>query len=180
MADLDCFHCDGLVARRWDPSHGGEIVCRPGRLDERRLVDDPRTDFAEAAARCELHEVMSKRAIAIRSDALLADLVRIFVEQDVRAIAVVDEQNRLVGLASRSIALAGHARVSDVMSPCTHALSERAPISHAMATMAFEDVDFVPVVAASGELVGQVHALDTLRWIAKRMGYVDASAAVDE
>lgn len=53
------------------------------------------------------------------------------------------------------------------------ALPEDAPISHAIALMAFHEVDEVTLVASDGRVVGVITANDALRWTAAQLGYVD-------
>ena len=70
---------------------------------------------------------------------------------------------------------AARTRVDGLVSDRVHALPEGAPISHAIAVMAFENVNEVAVVADDGKVVGVVTANDALRWTARQLGYVMGS-----
>jgi CBS domain-containing protein len=64
-------------------------------------------------------------------------------------------------------------RVRDIMMPLAFSLPESAPVSLAAALMAQEGVHRLPVVSAGdGSVVGIVSALDVLRWLARRDGYL--------
>lgn len=63
-------------------------------------------------------------------------------------------------------------RTTSANPPIASELSEDAPIAHAIALMAFENVHAVAVVAEDGEVVGTVTATDALRWTAHELGYI--------
>jgi CBS domain-containing protein len=63
-------------------------------------------------------------------------------------------------------------RVVDIMMPVSFSMPEDAPVSRAAALMALEGVHRIPIVAADGSVVGIVSALDVLRWLAIRAGYL--------
>lgn len=178
-----CFHCDGMIAQRWSPVDGARIVCARGKLEDTVPVDARRMDFAEAAARCKLHEIVEPVSVFATPDLMLSKLGHVLLEADVRAAPVVDDEERLVGVITRSDLLRAtspEALVGDVMPSPVHALPEHAPIGYAIALMAMENVSAVPVVTDSGRVVGLVHAIDTLRWIGQRMGYVLPTAVEEE
>ena len=64
------------------------------------------------------------------------------------------------------------ATAADVMTPVVHTLPENAPLSFAIALIALEDIEQVPVVSSDGEVVGLLAARDAVRWFAQKMGYV--------
>jgi Mg/Co/Ni transporter MgtE len=136
---------------------------------------DQQTDFAEAAARCQLHGLAEAVSVCAKPHTLLSEARALFAVHGLRALPVVDEELRLVGIVSRSElvhVLPASTRVSEVMRARVHALPEQAPIGYAIALMALEGISEVPVVTEEGELVGVLHALDALRWTAERLGYV--------
>jgi CBS domain-containing protein len=111
---------------------------------------------------------------------------------------VVDHEGRLVGIVTRSDLLRDAADegdataapaprelgpgfhveelatrlVGEVMTPRAHALPEDAPLAYAVALMAFESFIEIPVVTGDGRLTGVVTAVDVMRWLAARLGYV--------
>jgi len=62
-------------------------------------------------------------------------------------------------------------KVKDVMTPVSFTLGENATVARAAALMAHEGVHRVPVIAASGRVVGLVSALDVARWVAETSGF---------
>ncbi len=141
---------------------------------------DPRADVAEAAARDKLRDVVEAPPTSIRSDILVSEARRVFAEHALRAAPVIDGDGRLVGVLSRWDlvgSVPASTRVGDVMPPRVHALPDDAPVGYAIALMAIEQVNEVPVVTAAGEVVGLFHALDALGWTARRLGYIPTSDA---
>lgn len=62
--------------------------------------------------------------------------------------------------------------VREVMTPLAFTLPESASIARASALMALETVHRVPVVSATGRVIGILSTLDVLRWLARREGYL--------
>jgi CBS domain-containing protein len=60
----------------------------------------------------------------------------------------------------------------EVMSPVVLALHESSNIAQGAAIMAFEGVHRLPILGDHGEVVGIVSALDILRWLGRRSGYL--------
>lgn len=56
-------------------------------------------------------------------------------------------------------------RVSDFMSNVAVEISERASLATAATLMAARQVNQMPVVSESGQVVGMLHAYDVLRWL---------------
>lgn len=170
-----CTGCARMSSIEWTPGEGGDIGCllepaevpAPPRLDRR-------TDIAEAAARCQLHELVQPVTVCVRPDRPMKEVRELFILRNLRAVPVVDEELRLVGIVSRSDVMVAppDALVSDAMPARTHALPEHAPVGFAIALMALEGVSEVPVVTEDGEIVGLFDAIAALRWTAERMGYV--------
>lgn len=172
----DCLRCARLLSRWWDVERGGDIVCTAGVVEARSA----RCDFAERAVRIPLHEVLAGPTSCVPSDALAEDVLRVLEGSDVAIVAVVDAACRVMGTISKNalVGLPKRTRVADAMTVPAHVFSENAPVAHAIALMAFEDVEVVPVVADGNVLVGLLRARDLLRWTAEQMGYDSASAAL--
>ena len=62
--------------------------------------------------------------------------------------------------------------VADIMTCVSINVHEHAPLSEAAALMTVAGVHRVPVVSDEGRVVGILSALDVLRWLARRDGYV--------
>ncbi len=169
---LDCVSCDRLRSLTWDTS-GGELTCVTENGPPPRPSVDRRADCAEAAVRAPLHDTLRRTATCVTSDMPIDQLKRLMAERGLRAVAVVDADGVLEGIVSRShlTTAATFGLVSDMMEVNVTALPEDAPIAHAIALMAFDDVTDVPVVTSEGKVVGMYDALDALRWVAGRMGW---------
>ena len=60
----------------------------------------------------------------------------------------------------------------EIMTPRVETLPTSATVSQAAAVMAERDIDRLPIVADSGELVGIVSAQDILRWLGEYRGHL--------
>jgi predicted transcriptional regulator len=116
---------------------------------------------------------IARPARAIVRDELSAEeLASFLLDHRLSWVAVADKQKKIVGFASMTD-LAGApagARVRDMMRPFTFVLDERLSIARVAAVMAARGVHRLLLVSAEGEAVGLVHALDVLRWFARRHG----------
>lgn len=169
-----CVGCARMRAMQWDPMSGGEVVCSPGCSAPPKRTG-AKADLAEAAARTALHDVAHTVTICVDPDVPAARAREIVLERDLRCLPVVDASVTLLGTVTRKDLLAcgdGARPVRDVMPVRAHALPEHAPIGYAIALMGSERVSAVPVVTNQNELVGLWDAIDALRWVAERMGYV--------
>jgi len=141
--------------------------------------DEPRpngrVDVAEAAVRVRVGDVMHTDTTCVRSDVVLDEIKKLVVDGGLRAVPVVDEGRRLVGIVSKTDLLRARSdakRVADVMTPIVHGLPDDAPVAYAISLMAFEQLHEVPVVDADSHVIGMITATDALRWVAKALGYV--------
>jgi CBS domain-containing protein len=171
-----CCGCAHLAAIDVDPDgKHGTVECH---VDE-PVLPSGRVDVAEAAARVRLGDVLGVDTTCIRADVPIETITELLVESGLRAVPVVDEARRLVGIVSKSDLLrrrgAGKARkktASEIMTPVVHGLPEEAPVAYAISLMAFEGLHEVPVVDSQSRVVGMITATDALRWVAKSLGYV--------
>lgn len=165
-----------MRAIEWDPKTGGTIECQvePEANGAATRPADKKADLAEAAVRKTLEEVMAPVTVCVASTATVRKVRSLLLARDLQSVPVVDAQLRLVGVVSRGDLLTAslEARVEQVTPAKIHTLPEHAPIAYAIAMMAFERIQAVPVVTEDGELVGMWDATDALRWTAERMGYV--------
>ncbi len=100
---------------------------------------------------------------------------RKLVELRVSAIAVVDDEQTLRGIVTRTdvLRIADEASTAeDAMLRFVFALPAGAPIERAAALMAFEGVGQVVVTGPGGSLVGLVSALHVARHYAIEAGYL--------
>ena len=169
---LDCVRCDRLRSLTWNAS-GGELTCVTENGPARRPSVDRRADCAEAAVRAPVHDTLERTVTCVTADLPIEQLRRLMAERGLRAVAVVDADGKLEGIVSRDdlTTAATFGLVGDMMVENVTSLQEDAPIAHAIALMAFENVTAVPVVTSEGKVVGMYDALDALRWVAGRMGW---------
>ncbi len=108
----------------------------------------------------------------------VAEIGRLFVDLRIPAIAVIDDEDCLRGLITRTDVLrsidAPMATAEDVMSCYVLSLPASSSIECAAALMATEGVGQIVVTAESGEALGVVTALDVARHVATRAGYLAA------
>jgi len=171
-----CCGCSHMSKIDVDPDgKHGTVECHV----EEPLLPNGRVDVAEAAVRMRLGDMLGLDTTCVRSDVKIETVADLLVENGLRAVPVVDEARRLVGIVSKSDLLrrrgAGKTRtkvVSDIMTPIVHGLPEDAPVAYAISLMAFEGLHEVPVVDSHSRVIGMVTATDALRWVAKSLGYV--------
>jgi CBS domain-containing membrane protein len=127
-------------------------------------------------------------------------LLSLFVDKGISAAPVVDEEGRPMGFVSKTDVIRELHRpspqvpqeigaqvqpwwdterlsqltVGEIMTPSVYTFTATTTVADATAAMAFEGVHHLPVVEASGKLMGMVSALDILDWIARDAGYTPA------
>ncbi len=138
-----------------------------------------RVDVAEAAVRVRLGDILGTDTTCVTPDVALREARRRLTNGRQRALPVVDDSRRLVGMLSKTDLLRTTDQrrhrtkvVADAMTPLVHGLPEDAPVAYAISLMAFEGLHEVPVVDASGKVLGLVTSTDALRWVAGALGYV--------
>lgn len=167
----ECASCMRMRSLEWEPGRGGEVRCY---LSNQPAPPDPRADIAELAARTRVRDVVAPTVTCVTPDVTLERLRAHFGSTHERAVAVVDAEGKLEGLVSRSdlVRAPEEGTAADVMTARVHALPEDAPLSFVVALLAQEDVGEAPIVRADGAVTGICHALDVMRWLAARLGYV--------
>lgn len=172
---LRCTACARLKEVEWDSANGGAITCEAATAVSSTAPPNEKADLAEAAARTQLHELVSPVTVCVASTTPVSKVRAVLLARELDAVPVVDPEMRVIGMVTRSDLLVGALDwpVEAITRAELHALPEHAPIAHAIALMAFEKVNHVPVITDDDELVGTVDATSALRWAAARMGYVD-------
>ena len=148
-----------------------------------------------------LHEIMTRDVVCVHTDLAVESAATLLLEHNISAAPVVDAMGRPIGVISKTDLIrwyredAGFGEqepepdpaaseaglstrsvrttvVDDVMTPLAFTLTEDAPVAYAAALMSVEGIHHLPLVAGTGEVVGIVSALDLVRWMAKRDGFV--------
>jgi CBS domain-containing protein len=185
-----CAGCDRAVSLP-DLSKGeSSVTCHGvGPLTSRDA------DLVERSARVPLAELGRRKFACVRPDTGWETMEALLLDDGMGALPVVDEDGRPMGIVSKSDLMrwardgtdevtatelphATHvdthpnATAGDIMTPVVHALPEDAPLSFAIALLAMENVDQVPILSEQGEVVGLFAARDAVRWLAQELGYV--------
>jgi CBS domain-containing protein len=117
-------------------------------------------------------EVMTQRPRAVTAHTTVREAARLMDEEDVGALPVVDEEERLIGiLTDRDVAVRVVGRgldsdttaVGDVASRDVVALTPDHDLDDALQLMAREQVRRVPIVARESQLVGMLAQADVAR-----------------
>ena len=185
-AHVFCHHPEAVAA---------EVVHLPTRPSSRTVR--PRQSVLDYTP---ISALMSADVICVRDDVSVEDLTALLLERAISGLPVVDAAGLPIGVVSKTDVVrdgyenAGYEEldqaamrelgagfhglplarrtVRDIMIGMSFALCEDATLSQACALMAYESVHRVPVTSADGKVVGILSALDVMRWIAERDGYV--------
>jgi CBS domain-containing protein len=176
-----CCGCSHMASIDVDPDgKHGAVECLAG---SDHGLPHGRVDVAEAAVRVRLGDVLGLDTTCVRSDVKIETVIDLLLDDGIRALPVVDETRRLVGIVSKTDLLrprgTGDSKtkvVADIMTSVVHGLPEDAPVAYAISLMAFEGLHEVPVVDQESHVIGMVTATDALRWVAKALGYVVPNA----
>jgi len=160
------------------------VICVRGpapHAEKFAIGRDPNVDIAAAAARTLVREILPRDVTCVRGDVSVEMCAALLVERGLLCLPVIDADDKLIGILSKSDLLLNQVQpneplakrtVSEIMTPCVHALPDDAPVAFAISLMAFESLHEVPIVSNEGRVVGVATTLDLLRWLAARMGYV--------
>jgi hypothetical protein len=124
-----------------------------------------------AIPRVRVEEVMSRNIITIRQDQALRDAARIFAERRIRALPVIDDDGRIVGLITSSeVARAFYegnlnARVSDYMRRDVPTIDKDDDLYDAMRLMMVHRIGRL-IVVSNGKPLGIITRTDILNYLA--------------
>lgn len=156
----------------------------------------PSVDAARAANTEPIGTILRHHFATSREDATWSEVEEALLDDDNRALTVVDERGHPEGTLSTSNLLGpaledqaevgmpsgvdfpAHAEAtpatltaSDLMTRSWEALPSSATIALATAVFAMSDVSELPVIDEEGKVEGVVAARDVLRWFAEKMGH---------
>ncbi len=122
--------------------------------------------------------IMSTDLVTLSADTKVAEAIGVVLEADVGGLPVVDEDEVLIGMATKS-ALLGASRsphawtiaVAEIMAPVVSMLPRDATLANAAAVMAMDGTHRVAVVSEDGRLEGIVSSLDLMAEMARAEGY---------
>jgi CBS domain-containing protein len=115
---------------------------------------------------------MTREVVTVQPDTPIGEIERLLIERDVPAVPVVDADNRLIGiLTNRDLVERGEVAgtagapkiAAEVMTRDVASTATDASLSTAAHLMVERRLKRLPVVDASGRLVGMLSRLDVLR-----------------
>lgn len=112
--------------------------------------------------------------IIVTPDTTIEDVRALFVDERAAAILVVDADENLIGILTRTDALRADpaATARTALSSVVFVLPMFASVERAAALMAYENVGQIVLVDGDGALVGVVSAIDIVRHYAVESGYL--------
>lgn len=138
-------------------------------------------------------EIMTTDVICVRRDLDTERVIGLVLRNYIGCVPVVDAQGLPIGMITKRDIVEQLACVlqassdadedplprrlaartaEDLMLPFAFTLDEHATVGRAAALMATEALHHVPVIAASGMVIGMVSSLDVVRWLARNDGLV--------
>ena len=114
--------------------------------------------------------------ILIAPDVTIADVRARFVDERAAAILVVDSDDNLLGILTRTDALRADpdSLAREALSGVVFVLPVFASVERAAALMAYENVGQIVITDGAGVLIGVVSAIDVVRHYAVSSGYLVA------
>ena len=114
--------------------------------------------------------------ILVAPDVTIAEVRARFVDERAAAILVVDNDDNLLGILTRTDALRADPETlaREALSGVVFVLPVFASVERAAALMAYENVGQIVVTDGAGVLVGVVSAIDVVRHYAVASGYLVA------
>jgi CBS domain-containing protein len=158
--------------------------------------------MAASARETPVSDIMIRRVVTVPLHLPMEELEGLLLRLGISGAPVVDAEGQLLGVVSKTdLVWEHHAQagateqngaaasspaspdgeegnaprrrtVEDLMSATTVALQQTASIAHAAALMAHEGIHRLPIISATGRVVGQVSSLDVLRWLGHSAGFV--------
>jgi CBS domain-containing membrane protein len=154
----------------------------------------------QQATQTPISAVMHPHPYRVTAQQPVRELLALFVDQGISAAPVVDAQGRPIGFVSKTDIVRQLRRpspgerpesatqvqhwwdaerlsqltVGAIMTPAVYSFTPETTVADATAVMAFEGMHHLPVVDASGTLMGMISALDVLDWMARNAGYTPA------
>ncbi|WP_243674537.1 CBS domain-containing protein [Vulcanisaeta distributa] len=124
-----------------------------------------------AIPKVKVEALMSKNVITIRHDSSLKDAAKIFAERKIRALPVIDDEGRIVGLITTSEVSKAYyegdlnARIEDYMRRDVPTVDKEADIYDAMRLMTVNKIGRL-IVVSGGKPVGIITRTDILQYLA--------------
>jgi CBS domain-containing protein len=130
--------------------------------------------------------LMTDHVTCVTRDLALEELADLFLARRISGAPVVDSKGHPIGMVSKTDLVREHfeaarfddelslrdGKVADVMTESAIRLLETASLAQASALMAQEGIHRMPIVSEAGQVVGILSALDVVRWLAVRAGYM--------
>lgn len=183
-----CARAREVPLRPGDP--GAYVACATGRPELSAMLD-----VTARAHALPLAQFMRRSSVSVTADASLETVERVVLDGDNDAVVVVDEERAPIGIITKTDLLwrlydecdtsepqppalpergmhltPPTVTASDIMTPFVHALPDDATLSIGIGLLAMGEIDQVPVVSRSNEVVGVFSNSDVVRWLASELG----------
>jgi CBS domain-containing protein len=182
-----CEDCPHLERIQRDTSGPQAVSCTP-QSEPAGATRDERFEplLAPLLEHTRVDELMTRDVYCVGEEVRAEELAKLFAARKVSGMPVVDEDERLVGVVSRTDLLCcpndaedlpvlhperTRATAEELMNPSPVVVHEGATIPQAAAVMASARVHRVLVVSSEGTVVGILTTLDVVRWVARKAGY---------
>lgn len=164
----------------------GQVVPHAERVDR---------STGAAADRLPVSSIMTNDVVCVRPDVTIGSLTELLLDLDLSGVPVVDDTGHAIGVVSKTDLIRHHraledwsaaqvivdapfelgfrgehgapGTVADVMTHVVFTVPEEASISSAAAVMSYRNVHRLPVVNASGTVVGLLSSIDIVDWVAQ-------------
>jgi CBS domain-containing protein len=137
-------------------------------------------------------DIMTRTPITVHPELALEDLIALLLEKNISRVPVVDENNTLIGIVSKTDLVVdqymrgdavvdqrgaggpgfhvhgGDNIVRDVMTPVVFFLPAATTIGVAVRRMLADNIHTVPVTSDTGRIIGILSQTDVLAWVAGR------------
>jgi len=182
-----CESCPHLERIERDTSGPQAVSCTP-QPEPSQSAPDARFEplLSPLLEHTRVDELMTRDVFCVGEELSAEELAKLFVTHGVSGMPVVDEDERLVGVVSRTDLLRApsdaedtpvlhpertRASAEELMNPSPVFVPEGTTIPQAAAVMASARVHRVLVVSSEGTVVGILTPLDVVRWVARKAGY---------
>ena len=181
----DCVECKDYIGLSFDrEKQSGLLHCYESsvptpRRSFRRLLRVGERDgfvrkFRQRADCTPVSRIMSLNVQCVTPEVSLQALASCLLDGGYSGAPVVDDEGTPLGVVSKTGLLrhgvTPEGRVRDIMAPMSFTVHEDQSISKASALMAYEGIHRLPVVDATGKVVGLLSSLDIVHWLECKAG----------
>ena len=178
-----CADCARREAGVSDGPGKASVRCRVP-IEPQQSPEDDRA-IPSLLERTPVSTLMTTDVTCVSPSLDIEDLADLFLSRRISGAPVVNSHGHPIGVVSKTDLVREHyeaelfsdasllpGTVADVMCESALRLPESSSLAQATAIMAQEGLHRLPIVSDSGAVVGILSALDVVRWLAVRAGYM--------